>query len=73
MGKSVTGLLNGIFRFYVDGFRQMTWGRVLWVLIILKLVILFAVLRVFFFRPVLAGMQEEEKSEYVGNQLIDKM
>lgn len=73
MGKNLTALASGIFRFYVDGFRQMTWGRTLWVLIILKLVILFAVLRVFFFRPVLAGMQEEEKSEYVGNQLIDKM
>ncbi|MBR1838770.1 MAG: DUF4492 domain-containing protein, partial [Bacteroidaceae bacterium] len=22
-----------IFRFYLDGFRQMTWGRTLWIII----------------------------------------
>jgi len=61
--------LSSIFNFYVDGFKNMTWGRPLWVLIILKLIILFAVLRVFFFKPVLAGKTEEQKSEYVGTML----
>ncbi len=54
---------------YADGFRGMTWGRPLWALIILKLIIMFAVLRVFFFRPVLSGKTDEQKSEYVGNVL----
>jgi len=47
----------------------MTWGRPLWILIILKLIILFAVLRVFFFKPVLGGKTDEQKSEYVGTML----
>ncbi len=47
----------------------MTWGRTLWILILLKLCILFAVLRVFFFRPALAGKTEEEKIEAVGTNL----
>lgn len=61
--------LSSIFRFYADGFKNMTWGKPLWVLIILKLIILFAVLRVFFFKPVLGGKTDEQKSEYVGTML----
>ena len=38
-----------IWRFYRDGFRSMTWGRVLWLIIIVKLVVMFGVLRLFFF------------------------
>lgn len=41
-------------------------------LIILKLIILFAILRVFFFKPVLAGKSEDERSEFVGVMLIQK-
>ena len=49
--------LVSIFNFYAEGFRNMTWGRPLWLLILLKVVILFAVLRVFFFQPVLARVR----------------
>lgn len=59
-----------IGRFYYEGFRNMTWGWQLWGLILLKLIILFAILRVFFFRPVLAGKTDEERSETVGENLI---
>lgn len=61
--------LSSFFQFYIDGFKNMTWGRPLWILIILKLIILFAVLRVFFFKPVLGGKTDEQKSEYVGTML----
>jgi hypothetical protein len=36
----------------------------------LKVIILFAVLRAFFFQPVLAGKTEEQKIEHVGMELI---
>ncbi|MBO8455999.1 MAG: DUF4492 domain-containing protein [Bacteroidetes bacterium] len=65
--------LTSVWRFYADGFRNMTWGRPLWILIILKLVILFAILRVFFFQPVLAGKSDEQKSDFVGEELINHM
>ena len=42
-----------VWNFYLDGFRNMTWGKALWVVIVLKLFIMFAVLRVFFFQPVI--------------------
>ena len=59
-----------IYNFYVEGFRNMTWGRQLWWLILLKGVLLFLVLRAFFFKPILAGKSDEQKIEHVSNQLI---
>lgn len=64
--------LNAILRvwtFYRDGFRQMTWGRTLWIIILLKLFIIFAVLRIFFFQPQLKGLDDAQKSEQVGKRL----
>lgn len=72
MAAKLTDAIVLVWRFYRDGFRNMTWGRPLWGLIILKLVILFAVLRVFFFQPVLAGKTDAEKSDHVGNELVQK-
>ena len=63
-------IILSIWNFYADGFKNMTWGKPLWILIILKAVILFLVLRMFFFRPAMAGKTDEQKSEYVGTQLI---
>lgn len=68
----VVSRLKSIANFYINGFKNMTWGRPLWMLIILKLIILFAILRVFFFKPVLAGKSEDERSEFVGEMLIQK-
>lgn len=42
-----------VLDFYIDGFRSMTIGRSLWLLIIIKLVLLFLVLKLFFFPDVL--------------------
>lgn len=64
--------LLAIYNFYADGFKNMTWGRPLWWLILLKIIILFLILRVFFFKPILAGKSDEQKIEYVGNELINK-
>ena len=44
--------IKKIVRFYADGFKNMTWGKELWLLIIIKLVIMFGILRLFFFQPV---------------------
>ena len=38
---------------YVDGFRSMTVGRKLWALILIKLAIMFLVLKLFFFPDIL--------------------
>lgn len=61
----------GIYRFYRDGFREMTLGRTLWCIILVKLVVIFAVLRVLFFTPHLQGT-DEEKSQAVSKELIER-
>ena len=66
----MTRVIVAIYNFYVDGFKNMTWGRQLWWVILLKVVLLFLVLRVFFFRPILAGKSDEQKIEHVSDQLI---
>ena len=67
--KNLKTLPCRISYFYRDGFRQMTWGRTLWIIILLKLFVIFIVLRLFFFKPVLADMDNAEKSEAVGTAL----
>ena len=62
-------ILWRIWRFYYEGFRSMTVGRVLWAIILIKLFIIFAILRVFFFQPTLTGT-DEEKAEKVRESLI---
>ena len=54
---------------YRDGFRNMTWGKPLVWLIVLKIIILFAILRFFFFKPAMRGLTPEQKSEKVGTTL----
>ena len=63
-----------IWRFYVDGFKSMTTGRVLWLIILVKLFIMFAILRIFFFPNYLNEHtnSSEEKGEFVSTQLIDR-
>ena len=65
--------IRTIFNFYIEGFRNMTWGRSLWIVIFLKLFILFFVLRLFFFKPVLSGKTESEKSDFVGGSLVERI
>jgi hypothetical protein len=65
--------VKSIFNFYYTGFREMTTGRVLWLIIIIKLVIMFAVLRLIFFKPYLNRYDSsQEKSEYVSSELIER-
>lgn len=63
--------LRRLVRFYADGFREMTVGKTLWTIILIKLFILFAVLRLFFFPDLLAGKSPAERSDHVMRQLIN--
>ena len=46
--------VRSIFRFYIDGFREMPqWGRRVWLVILIKLFIMFAILRLLFFPDLL--------------------
>lgn len=62
--------LRGVWRFYADGFRAMTTGRRLWAIILVKLFIIFAVLRVFFFQPAMGGMSDAQKQRAVAGSIV---
>jgi hypothetical protein len=63
--------LSDFFAMYVDGFKNLTWGKPLWIIILVKLFIMFAILRLFFFPNVLNSRfdTDKEKSEYVSKEL----
>ncbi|MBU3928396.1 MAG: DUF4492 domain-containing protein [Bacteroidetes bacterium] len=67
-------LLYHIFDFYRAGFRNMTIGKKLWLIIIIKLFIMFAILKLFFFPNFLQTnfSTDQERSDYVIEQLINK-
>jgi len=69
---AVLRLLKKVFMFYYDGFRSLSrWGRQAWLVIIIKLFIMFAILRIFFFHDFLKTRfsSDSERSEYVIEQL----
>lgn len=64
--------LARIWRFYRDGFREMTTGRTLWAIILIKLFIMFFILKFFFFPSFLKDKSPEEKQQYVGEELVKR-
>lgn len=58
------------FDLYYDGFRSMTLGKTLWLIIAIKLFIMFAILKVFFF-PNFIGQHTEKggEADFVAGQL----
>lgn len=61
-------ILRKVVRFYLDGFREMTLGRTLWAIILIKLFVMFAVLKLFF-PDFLRGKEPRERSEHVLKEL----
>ena len=71
MGKQ--GFIYKAFHLYYDGFRNMKLGRTLWAIIIIKLFIIFAVLKVFFFPDFLKGHAPAgEEAEYVATEIVNR-
>jgi len=70
MANGLKRSVTAVWHFYRDAFRNLTWGRQLVWLILLKVFILFAILRVFFFKPAMAGLDDEERSRVVGERLV---
>ncbi len=64
------GFWHRAFHLYYDGFRSMTLGRTLWLIIGIKLFIMFAILKVFFFPNFIAQHSEKGgEAEFVAGEL----
>ena len=66
-------IFTALYRFYRDGFRAMRLGKTLWAVVIVKLVILFGVIKLLFFSDTLQNRfdTDEARQEYVGRQLMN--
>jgi flagellar basal body-associated protein FliL len=64
-------MFKRILFFYIDGFKNLSdLGKKLWVIIIIKLVVIFVVLKIFFFPTIDSKIKgEKEKENLYLNQL----
>ncbi len=65
------GFWHRAWRLYADGFREMTVGRTLWLIIAVKLIIFFAVIKAIFFPDFLSSKAGDDsgKAEYVRQEM----
>jgi len=69
----VKNLIHNIFYLYVDGFRNMKTGKLLWKIIAFKFIVFILIMKVFFFPNYLntTFTTDEEKSSHVIDNLIE--
>lgn len=56
-------LIKKIVKFYIDGFKNMKLGRTLWLIIAIKLFVMFFILKVFFFNHTLDTKFNNDKDK----------
>ncbi len=64
--------LYRVYDLYSDGFRHMRLGRTLWAIILIKLFIIFAILKVFFLPDFLKQHAQGDEAGYVATELVDR-
>ncbi|MCF8381260.1 MAG: DUF4492 domain-containing protein [Bacteroidales bacterium] len=65
-------IFKRVFMFYVEGFRNISsWGRQVWLIILIKLFIMFFILKIFFFPDLLKKNfdTDAQRGEYVLDQI----
>jgi hypothetical protein len=58
----LTAPFKSVWRFYADGFAAMRLGRTLWKLVIIKLLVMFGVIKLLFFSDTLHNSFETEEA-----------
>ena len=71
MKHNLLNIVHNTYTFYRDGFRGMVVGKKLWKIILIKLFVMFVILKLFFFPNFLNTKFEtdEEKGNYVLEQI----
>lgn len=61
-----------VMNLYIDGFKNMKLGKTLWLLIAIKLFIMFGILKIFVFNDTINSKfsSDEEKSGFVVKNLL---
>jgi hypothetical protein len=61
------------FDLYYDGFRNMQLGKTLWLIIAIKLFVIFFVLKLFFFPDFLkTHSQKGEEPDYIVKEFVER-
>lgn len=62
-----------VFDLYYDGFRHMRLGRTLWAVILVKLTVIFLVLKLFFFPNYIGEHAAKgEEADFVASQMLNQ-
>ena len=65
------GFFYKVYDLYYDGFRHMRLGRTLWTIILIKLFVIFIILKVFFFPNFIKQHADEGgEAEFVATQVL---
>jgi hypothetical protein len=64
--------LYRVFDLYYDGFRSMRLGKTLWAIILIKLFVIFVILKLFFFPNFLKQHAEGDEAGYVATELTER-
>jgi hypothetical protein len=64
--------LYKVYDLYADGFRSMRLGKTLWTIILIKLFIIFAVLKIFFFPNFLKANANGDEAGFVATELTER-
>lgn len=69
-----TSFSKRVWDLYYDGFRNMTVGKTLWAIILVKLFIFFVIMKMLFFPNILKRdfNTDEERADHVRNELLKK-
>ncbi|NPD92128.1 DUF4492 domain-containing protein [Xylanibacter muris] len=66
-------IIYNVYNLYADGFRNMSIGKTLWKIIIIKLIIIFAILKIFFFPDFIGSNSKEgNEADFVATEVIKK-
>lgn len=74
MNTPLVNIPKKIWTFYYEGFKGMTVGKTLWIIILVKLFIFFVVMKMLFFPNFLKTnfANDEERADFVRNELIKR-
>jgi hypothetical protein len=64
--------LYRVYDLYVDGFRHMRLGKTLWAIILIKLFIIFVILKIFFFPNFLKQHAKGDEAGFVASELVER-
>ena len=69
----MVSILKKVWLFYYEGFKGMTLGKTLWIIVLIKLFVIFFILKLFFFKNDLNRFNtDKQKSDHVIENLTQK-